>query len=205
MALGAHHPRILSNTYKLYLKGWTGLTIEPNPDVAAAFQHVRPRDTHLTIGIADQASDLTYYKFRDSGQNTFDAARAADVDSEKVGEVAIPCMPLNDVFERYCRDCPVDMLNVDCEGLDLQVIQSLDWQRHRPTLLIVEDFKQFDAGAATSPESSAIRSFMLEQDYAIVAQAIFSFFYVDRRAFGSTNRASGFRLDRSQLGMLASH
>lgn len=200
--VGAFHPRILSNTYKLYLKGWTGLTIEPNPSVVEAFRLARPRDTHLTLGIAEREGDLTYYKFRDSAQNTFDAARAAELQADRIGEVSVRCAPLNDVFEQHCRERPVDLLSVDCEARDLEVIQSLDWRRHRPTMLIIEDFEQFEGGASPTPGSSAIRSFMLSQDYAIASQTVFSFFYVDRHAFKKTDRTSGFRLDRSQLGLL---
>ncbi len=200
--VGAFHPQMLSNTYKLYLKGWNGLTIEPNPGVTDMFKRARPRDTHLTLGIAERESELTYYKFRDGAQNTFDAARAAELQIDQIGEVPVRCTPLNEVFEQHCRDRHVDLLNVDCEGRDLEVIQSLDWRRHRPTMLIVEDFEQFEAGASPTPVSSAIRSFMLGQDYAIASQAVFSFFYVDRHAFRQTDRSSGFRLDRSQLGLL---
>jgi hypothetical protein len=107
--VGAFHPWEHSNTYKLYLKGWNGITIEPNPDRADIFKAARPRDQHLTLGIADSASTLTYYKFRDSAQNTFDAGRAAEMRTELVGEVAVECMPLNDVFEEYCRDRQVDL------------------------------------------------------------------------------------------------
>ena len=199
--VGAFHPQMHSNTYKLYLKGWSGLTVEPNPGVAEAFRRARPRDAHLTLGIAGQESELTYYKFRDGAQNTFDAERAAELQADQVGTVAVKCMPLNDVFERHCRGRSVDLLSVDCESRDLEVIQSLDWRRHRPTMLIIEDFEQFEAGSAPKPASSAIRSFMLARDYAVVSQAVFSFFYVDRHAFKRTDRTSGFRLDRSQLGL----
>jgi FkbM family methyltransferase len=200
--VGAFHPQMHSNTYKLYLKGWSGLTIEPNPGVAETFRRARPRDAHLTLGIAEQESEMTYYQFRDGAQNTFDAERAAELQAERVGEVAVKCMPLNEVFERHCRDRPVDLLSVDCEARDLEVVQSLDWRRHRPTMLIIEDFEQFEAGGSPKPSSSAIRSFMLAHDYAVVSQAVFSFFYVDRHAFKKTDRTSGFRLDRSQLGLL---
>jgi len=203
--VGAFHPQVLSNTYKLYLKGWSGLTIEPNPTAAAAFKRLRPRDTHLAIGIAGQRSELTYHKFRDAAQNTFSAARAAEVQAEKTDETSIQCMPLNDVFEQHCAVRRPDLLSVDCEGHDLQVIQSLDWQRHRPTVLIIEDFEQFTAGASPTPKVSAIRSFMLARDYAAASQAVFSFFYVDRHAFGRADQVSGFRLDRSQLGQLAAN
>ena len=201
--VGAFHPQTLSNTYKLYLKGWSGLTIEPNPDAAATFRTTRPRDTHLTIGIAAEASELTYYKFSDGAQNTFDASRAAELDTAKVAEQQVSCVPLNDVFERYCREAPVDLLSVDCESRDVEVLHSLDWRAHRPTVLIVEDFEQFEAGASPTSTGSQIRSFMLDQDYALASQAIFSCFYVDRRAFGRNDRTAGFDLARSQLGLLA--
>ncbi len=200
--VGAFHPQMHSNTYKLYLKGWSGLTVEPNPDIAPAFRRARPRDAHLTLGIASRDGELTYYKFRDGAQNTFDAERAAELRADQVGQVAVKCVPLSDVFERHCGGRPVDLLNVDCEARDLEVIQSLDWRRHRPTMLIIEDFEQFEAGCSAKPVSSAIRSFMLAHDYAVVSQAAFSFFYVDRHAFKRTGQASGFRLDRSQFGLL---
>ncbi len=203
--VGAFHPQMHSNTYKLYLKGWRGLTIDPNPDVTAVFGSARPRDKHLTIGIAGQELSLTYHMFRDAAQNTFDASRAAELQTEKMAEVPVACLPLNEVFEQHCRDRRVDLLNVDCEGRDLEVIRSLDWPRHRPTVLIVEDFEQFAAGATAAPCFSTIRSFMLAQDYALAAQAIFSFVYVDRHAFHGSDAASGFRLDRSQLGLLAAN
>jgi len=62
--VGAFHPRDLSNTFKLYLKGWRGITIEPNPDAAAAFQSFRPRGRHLTMRIAAEAATLSYLPLR---------------------------------------------------------------------------------------------------------------------------------------------
>ena len=35
--VGAHHPRRFSNTYYFYKQGWTGISIEPNPQAAKAF------------------------------------------------------------------------------------------------------------------------------------------------------------------------
>ena len=68
--VGAYHPWQFSNTYKLYLSGWRGITIEPNPDTTAAFERMRPRDIHLNCGISERASDLVYYRFRDAKLNS---------------------------------------------------------------------------------------------------------------------------------------
>ena len=37
----------------------------------------------------------------------------------------------------------MDFLSVDAEGYDLTVLQSNDWEQHRPTLLLVEINNQF--------------------------------------------------------------
>jgi len=37
--VGAYQPQSGSNTYKLYLKGWSGITIEPNPDVESSLKN----------------------------------------------------------------------------------------------------------------------------------------------------------------------
>lgn len=203
--VGAYHPLKFSNTYKLYLRGWRGITIEPNPDAVATFQAIRQHDRHLTIGVAGERSELTYYKFRDAKENTFDPAWAAGKPpGEAVEQVPIACLPLTEIFATYCSDRHVDLLSIDCEGRDLEVVQSLDWQRYRPTVVIVEDVEQFDAGIwATQAACATIRSFMVAQDYALASQAVFSSFYVDRHAFAPNGRDTGFRLDRTQLGALA--
>ena len=203
--VGAYRPQEKSNTWKLYLKGWHGLTIEPNPDVAAAFRALRPRDRHLVAGIAAERSELTYHKFRNAEENTFAPAWAAGRGpANAVGQVKVACLPLAEIFATHCRDQPVDLLSIDCEGLDFEVIRSLDWQATRPTVVIVEDIEQFDAGiSATEAACGSIRRFMVGQDYALASQAMFSSFYVDRRAFAQPARDSGFRLDRTQMGALA--
>ena len=42
--IGAYHPIKYSNTFALYLKGWKGINIEPNPDNIPLFQNIRRRD-----------------------------------------------------------------------------------------------------------------------------------------------------------------
>jgi len=42
--VGAAHPRLGSNTYILYRRGWQGTLVEPNPDSAKTLRKARPRD-----------------------------------------------------------------------------------------------------------------------------------------------------------------
>lgn len=198
--VGAHHPWRGSNTYKLYLKGWTGLTIEPNPDHAAAFSRFRPRDQHLVMGVAAEASTLVYHRFRDSRLNSFqpDPYHAAQ---PRDGEpVAIACMPLREIVRERLGDGPIDLLSVDCEGLDHAVLASLDWTRTRPVAVIAEDFERFRSEAAGE---GLITAFMKQQGYACFGQAMFSFLFVDLTAVRAPpQRSTGFDLAGSQIGAL---
>lgn len=196
--VGAFHPKKYSNTYKLYLRGWSGVTVEPNPDVAPLFKTVRPRDAHLTLGISADSSTLTYYKFRDPEFNSFDGARAAHSKEGIQEEIAVACSPLQDVVDAHFCGRDLDLLSVDCEGLDLTVLRSLDWSKTRPTAIIVEDFEQFENNFR-SGGFSPIRTFLADRHYALFTQCMFSFLYVDRRAYQRSSRDSGFLLQDTQM------
>jgi FkbM family methyltransferase len=196
--VGAYHPVSLSNTYKLYLKGWRGITIEPNPDMTPLFRRFRPEDLHLQIGIASEPGELTYYRLDDPQENTFDGEWATKRPDKNIDSISIPCLPLSDTLTTHAPSQHIDLLNVDCEARDLDVLHSLDWERDRPTAIIVEDFQAFRGGNSNGG-ASAIRDFMFERSYAIAAQCIFSFIYVDRTAFGRPPSGKGFRLGDSQL------
>lgn len=202
--VGAYQPRSKSNTYKLYLNGWSGITIEPNPDVAKSFRKIRPRDTHLTLGVSSSPSELTYYKFEEANFNSFFPEWQKERGLKVLAKVPVQCVTLTDILDQHCRNRRIDLLSVDCEGYDRQVLESLDWDRYRPTVVIIEDFAYFRTGG--QPEAAAaMRSFMLDRDYALASQTVFSCFYVDRLGFGPSDRNEGFRLDRSPLTTLALH
>lgn len=193
--VGAFHPIHGSNTYKLYLKGWRGITIEPNPKIARLFKQLRPSDCHLTIGISSEPGTLTYHEFADPSKNTFDpeSAKAASSESSEVGRTPIECLPLATILDQHAPGQAIDLLSVDAEGLDLAVLQSLDWTRQRPTVVVVEDYEHFNSGTSRVPTFSAIRSFMIAQDYSLVAQTIISFVYVDKNAIGRDQPRTGFQ------------
>ena len=50
--IGCYHPKVGSNTYKLFKRGWQGINIDPNPNTIELFNRYRPHDTNLNIGIS---------------------------------------------------------------------------------------------------------------------------------------------------------
>jgi FkbM family methyltransferase len=199
--VGAYHPWKQSNTYRFYLTGWCGITIEPNPDIAAEFKRFRPRDTHLVMGVSPTPGVLTYYQYKDAKINSFDESQSWRMSSPPIGQKAVECLPLREIIARHANGTPIDLLSIDCEGLDLEVLESIDFAITRPSVIVVEDFEQF--GATHQGGTSKIRAFLHDQGYATFAQSAFSFHYLDVRALGRKNGDTGFSLEKSQYGGLA--
>lgn len=179
--VGAHHPRRFSNTYAFYLQGWSGINIDPYPYGIKAFQATRPRDVNLGIGVAPNAGELTYFMFDDAALNTFDHDRVryleANTPYRLVGKMTVPVQPLAQILDAHRPpDQAIDFLNVDAEGLDLAVLSSNDWTRHRPTLVIAEDGQ---ADAARLMNSPLVR-FMDMVGYAPVIRLPRSIFFQQR-------------------------
>lgn len=202
--VGAYDPIEGSNTYKLYRRGWSGLTVEPNPGAAWKFKTIRPRDEHLVMGVSKEPATLRYYAFDVAMLNTTDAERAQSLEQSGFGPARvhdIACEPLNAVLGQHAPDRHVDVLNVDCEGLDLAVLQSLDFAQRRPTVVMVEDLDRYYEFAGPDTVTPIAR-FMREQDYSLLAQLLFTSIYVALDWRDLNRRSGAFREKAIHPGVL---
>jgi FkbM family methyltransferase len=140
--VGANDPDELSNTKRFYDRGWRGINIEPNTALWEELERKRPEDTNLNIGVAATAGVMTFYRMYPSTLSTFDANAAKDnlahPGARMDSEVQVAVEPLGQVLGTHAGERPVDFLSVDTEGLDLAVLRSNDWGKHRPRLVLVE-------------------------------------------------------------------
>lgn len=205
--VGAYDPFEGSNTYRLYQRGWRGVTIEPNPQATWKFKLWRGRDTHLEMGAAPSATTLRYYEFDIPMLNTMDGERAQSLDAEghRIKRVRdIRCDRLDTLLDEFAPGKHIDLLNVDCEGDDLGVIGTLDFQRLRPTVVIMEDLDgYFDLrrGGASAP--SAAMKFMTERGYSLIAQLVYSSVFVALDWRELNRRSGAYREDAIHPNLLA--
>lgn len=140
--VGAHHPYRYSNTYLLYKKGWRGANIDPNPHAIALFNKARPDDVNICSGVGSSGV-LTYYRFSDPAVNTFRKEEAQKWKEKSflrfLGTTDIEIRPLSALVHE-----PMDLLTIDAEGMDLEVLQSYDWEYY-PSVIVIEgdEAKQF--------------------------------------------------------------
>ncbi|MFC1582186.1 FkbM family methyltransferase [Planctomycetota bacterium] len=143
--IGAHHPQRFSNTYIFYKKGWRGINVDAMPGSMEAFNELRPEDTNLEMGVSKQQAELTFYIFNDPALNGFSEVQARKIHDdpgnkfEIVREAKVSTMPLADLLDKHLPEgTAIDFMNVDVEGLDMEVLQSNNWDKYKPGIVAVE-------------------------------------------------------------------
>ncbi len=176
--VGAHHPEKYSNTAHFYSRGWTGINIDPIPGTKALFDEQRPRDINIEIGISDKEETLPFYMFDVPAYNTFSAEKAERVKKLNVGykgETQIQLKPLAAILDQYMpAGKEIDFLTVDVETLDLQVLQSNNWDKYRPKLVLAEMLNNDLSVALNDP----VTQFMMSHDYRLFSKTVNTAFFI---------------------------
>lgn len=141
--IGAFHPLNVSNTCYFYtFENWRGINIDPNPESIKIFNKFRKRDINLNLGIGKNYGELDYYILDyTSSMNTFNKKILEE--EGQMGDIKeilkIPVMPLEFVLDKYLPiGQEIDFLNIDTEGMEIEVLQSNNWKRYRPKLVVIE-------------------------------------------------------------------
>lgn len=143
--IGGYHPILYSNTYGVYKSGWHGISIEPNPEAKEIFAEYRPRDINVSCGIANRdPGNMDYYMFEEPAYNGFFSEDTLKrIGSGKVKllrKIEVPVCRLKDVLEQYKVE-KIDVMSVDVEEMELDVLQSNDWEKYRPDWLLIEQLE----------------------------------------------------------------
>ena len=152
----------------LYKKGWNGINIDAIPGGMKLFNKLRPRDINLEVGIGKKDEIIDFYVFNDPALNTFSKELAEKTNNSKnefflKKVVKVKVKRLETVLKNYLSENEIDVLNIDVEGLDLDVLESNDWSKYRPKFVLVEILDYVFDDLAKSP----VVKFMREKEYII--------------------------------------
>jgi FkbM family methyltransferase len=183
--IGAGHPVLLSNTYLFYLRGGTGICIEPNPQVCATIREWRPRDICLNVGIAAaDVGEAEFYVMTIPALSTFSREEAERIESygnHKIRQVMrVPLVSVRSVMEQYFKVGP-DLVSLDTEGMDEQILGALDSAGCRPKVVCVETLTYTEDKMETKACGS---SRILEQNgYFVFADTYLNTILVDQEVW----------------------
>jgi FkbM family methyltransferase len=150
--VGANHPYFISNTALFYNKGCRGINIEANPHLHELFKQYRPQDINLNIGIADHEDELDFYVMKDDTLSTFSKAEYENLIAAGKELAAVKKVKLTTIetvlSQHYNNACP-DFLSLDVEGMDYDILQSIDFTKYAPKVICVEaaEYSPIGAGA----------------------------------------------------------
>jgi FkbM family methyltransferase len=181
--VGAHHPFYLSNTALFYKSGMKGVCIEPDPLLHEEISKARSRDVCLNIGVGftiDETAteDLDFYIMSARTLNTFSREEAERLDSEGLYKILeqkkIPVVHLHRLFKEYFVP---DFLSIDVEGIDFEILKSIDFQKYRPKVVCIET-AEFSAVPPGKKEEESI-VYLKEKDYLVYADTFNNTIFID--------------------------
>ncbi len=176
--VGAHHPKRFSNTYLFFEHGWKGINIDPIPGIAALFDSERSGDINIECGIGTEPGEMEFYIFDEPAFNTFNAAQKNSFEKrgypKLVQTVKVPVRTLRDVLDKHLPPGQkIDFLSVDAESWDLYVLQSNDWSKYRPRVVVVECAGDIEKEMAGSPIGDLLGANGYKLRYLTVQTAYF--------------------------------
>jgi len=178
--IGAHHPQHLSNTALFHFLGSRGMNIEPDPLLYAEFLRQRPGDINLNIGVAPVNGTMTFFRMRDPSLSTFSEEEARRRSTEYgmaiESESKAPVRRIAEILAEH-RFVP-DFLSIDVEGHEMEILQTYDFQNHRPAVICVESLAFSTRGDGA--KNHEVCSYVSGQGYRVYADTLINTLFVDR-------------------------
>ena len=182
--LGANHPTRFSNTYLFYRSGGFGVCVEPDPTLQPLFKKWRSKDTLLTCGVGLEECEADFYIMSTNTLNTFskeEAERYQGYGRQRIEKVIkVPLKPVNRILEHSFDACP-NLISLDIEGLDFQILRSMDLDNWRPEVFCIETLTYTED--KTERRLEEIIEYMKDKDYMVYGDTYINTIFVDRKAW----------------------
>lgn len=163
--IGANDPIVGSNS--CYLEkhyGYTGISIDAI-DYAADFREHRPGTTFIHCLIDKEREFVDFYKIekQDGWEDKVSSIYPKILHHGKgfaAEKVTVPAMPLSKLCENLDR---IDILMIDVEGHEINVLQSLDWRKNQPSVILAENTGEYFP-------KKVLENFLIQKGYVLTAR-----------------------------------
>lgn len=175
--IGAHHPIKHSNTYLLHKRGWSGINIDANPLSIDAFDRKRKRDINLNMGISDVEGEFEFYISQNSLLSSFDKSKVSEARLKwgfDFKSTSVKTHRLENVLDKFLGTSgKIDLMNIDVEGLELQILESNNWQKWAPSIVVVELHERYLEDVVSSP----LYQFLHKRGYQLVSKTFITLIF----------------------------
>lgn len=152
---GAHNGISGSNTLRLEQeKGWVGMLVEPTPSSFTLCRQMRgPNNILVNKAISSPEHEGTMI------WGDWDDSPMSSVGGHLLGRgnrSQVPCTTITRLLEEH-HIPQIDFWSLDVEGVELTVLQGLDFNRWRPKMICIEVWE---------PEKAGVFAFMKAKGYS---------------------------------------
>lgn len=168
--LGANHAQELSNTFTLYENGMRGVLVEANPSLIPELEFMRKGDIILNRCISMRPNEiLPFYVLNGDGLSSPDIEAVNEALAENPAlkiekTIEIESITVNEILEQYFMDKPPVVLNVDIEGMEKEIIASIDFERFAPFMIVVERI-DYSTKLTVGKRNDGLEELMKEKGY----------------------------------------
>lgn len=157
--IGAHHPIELSNTALLYQRGSRGINVEANPALIGAFNELRPEDKNICVAVGPVSGVGRLHRVNEtSGINSLLPIKGHGA---LLDIIDVPVVTVDNIIDEHADGCWPDLLSLDVEGMDLDILRSIDFGSGGPRVMCVEAVSQ------VGDSSDDLRSLLTERGYFV--------------------------------------
>ena len=180
--VGAYHPLDGNNTYLLYKKkNWHGINIDVNPLSVELFQKARKFDLNINTAVSNKKGFVTlYFRKKINMLNTLSKKIARIHFRNGFKEKIIKSNTLDNILDqtRY-KNKKIDFFNLDVEGHELDILESLNFKKYQPTLICVEihNHEEMYNNNTDYMKRNPVNNLLLKNEYSIVWNHGFSYIY----------------------------
>src|SRR5262245_24284790 len=136
--VGANRPRQESQTWHLEQLGWTGILVEPQPDLARDLCHGRSAKVFAVACSSPENAGRRMQLHVAGPLSALDRGRMAPGAQPKA-IIDVPVRTLDDILIEAHAPVELDFLSIDVEGHELEVLSGFSFARWRPRLVLLED------------------------------------------------------------------
>lgn len=180
--VGAYHPEYLSNTALFYKNGSRGVNIEPDPTLFESFKLARSEDINLNVGVDDVQGERDFYIISTPTLNTFSKEEAENCTRENNHQIVSISRTkvdvISNIIQDYCKGIFPDFLSLDVEGLDLKILQSINYEQSSPLIICVETISFSETGNGV--KDIHIIQFLESKGYMVYADTYINTIFVKK-------------------------
>jgi FkbM family methyltransferase len=182
MDVGAFDGRYLSNSLSFARAGWRGVCVEPTAKYSDQCAVNQPDAVCVRAACVDDPKVMSVH-FNAEPLGVYSRIELSENDEHRLNEsyqrysanlsgfeeVEVPATTVSQLIDKHLNGQAPDFLSIDVEGGEIRVLKGVDFERHRPRVIVAE--------ANDDEHKEALVSWLSDQGYPLIRNVSNNYFF----------------------------